>query len=223
MPTRHRRSGVPEVPDLGVDDLRGRTPAELQRAMADLDRRLSDLHTDDDGELRQLDEAEQARFDRLMRVRDAAAVRLREHEVMANAYARGAETHRAYGNLAGQEVLARDCGEVLRMAGDELRSAALRTLEAFGNNFPAAAQDRVADTVSARLGPSNPYLDGEYVARRLLITESPEYRSAFMRVMTQDHPLLTEGESGRCARSRSWSRGRWRRTSPLRAGWACRR
>ena len=106
----------------------------------------------------------------------------------------GRNLQRAYGNLSGPAILARDASEVLRMGGDELRSAALRTLEDLGRDLPSSALDRVAETVSARLGPANPYCDGEYVARRLLITESPEYRSAFQQVMTQDHPLLTEAE-----------------------------
>ena len=49
-------------------------------------------------------------------------------------------------------------------------------------------------TIRTRLGPENRDLDGEYVARRMLITESPEYRSAWQQVMSEPHPLLTDGE-----------------------------
>jgi HK97 family phage major capsid protein len=183
------------MPDDEID-LHGRTPEELQAIGADLDEQLLRLHQDDDGELRDLSDAEAATFDRLRRQRDAVDARLRQHAAIEAAYNRGGRRNlqQAYGNLTGPQALARDASEVLRMGGDELRSLALRALENLGRDLPAAAQDRVAETVSARLGPANPYCDGEYVARRLLITESAEYRSAFQQLMTEDHPLLTEAE-----------------------------
>jgi HK97 family phage major capsid protein len=182
--------------DPTTDDLSGLQPAELAAVIADIDVRLNELHTDARGEVVDLNADDQARWDRLMAVRGHAEARQRQHEALAAAYnrARPGAFQRAYGNLTGSEAFTRDAPEVLRMGGDELRSSALRLLEHRGRDLPPAAQDRVAETVSARLGPANPNLDGEYVARRLLITESEEYRSAFQQVMTEDHPLLTEGE-----------------------------
>jgi HK97 family phage major capsid protein len=84
--------------------------------------------------------------------------------------------------------------DALRMTSQQATSAALRVLEADGGHLRSEQQDRLARTVEARLSPENPSLDGDYVARRMLITESPEYRSAFMRLLIEPHPLLTEAE-----------------------------
>lgn len=175
-------------------DLRGRTLDELNRLAADLDIELLELHQDDAGQVRNLTRDEQGRFDALTRQADAIAARIRQCEAAARAAENPRALVRPYGNLTGRSAVARDCAEVMRLGGDELRSAALRTLEARGSHLPAAAQDRIEQTVTARLSAASPFLDGEYVSRRLLITESDEYRSAFQQLMTEDHPYLTEGE-----------------------------
>jgi HK97 family phage major capsid protein len=82
----------------------------------------------------------------------------------------------------------------IRMGGQQLRDEALRMLEARGRDMKPQAIDRVEASIRSRLSADNPNLDGEYVARRMLITESDEYRSAFMQAMTQSNPLYTDAE-----------------------------
>jgi hypothetical protein len=65
-----------------------------------------------------------------------------------------------------------DPGDVLRLAPQEARGDALRMLED-ADHLAAAAQDRVERLLRATLTEEQPNLSGEYLARRMLITESP--------------------------------------------------
>ena len=104
-------------------DLHGRTPDELRQIAADIDEQLIRLHADENGDLRDLDDREQVRFDRLTRQRELVAARLRQHDLLAGTYARHpgsavtAFGGREYGGLTGPEAFARDASEVLRMGG----------------------------------------------------------------------------------------------------------
>ena len=97
-----------------------------------------------------------------MRVRDQAQARLREHEKIAAAPTEGGARApaTAYGNLSGPAGFTRDASEVLRMGGDELRSAALRMLEALGRDLPRGCAGPGSGN---GVGPAGP---GEPVSRR---------------------------------------------------------
>jgi hypothetical protein len=65
-----------------LDDIRGKTPEELNKILKVTRRAPAVLHQTDEGELRDLDDAEQAAFD-LMTIRDAIFEKLENHSKIA--------------------------------------------------------------------------------------------------------------------------------------------
>lgn len=200
MPARHRGPGVSEHDDPTLEDLYGQSPDRLRAISAGIDVELSGLHLGPDGEVRELSQAEQGRWDRLTRVQDACQLRIREHERVRAVYDRNpGAARRPYDNLGanlgpGSEAVARDAAEVMRMAPDQLRDQALRMLEA-----RAAEQDIPADQGDQLDGllrsSDQPGLDAAALARRVAISESPAYRSAWKELLTRPHPVLTGEEA----------------------------
>jgi HK97 family phage major capsid protein len=180
--------------DPTLDDLRGRTPGELTIVITDLDVRLAELHSDSRGELRHLDDTEQARWDALNRVRDAAMARLRQHEAARVALGNPKAIERWGANLTGPQLYARAAAEVLALGADQARDQALRTLEARGRELglPAAQGDQLDGLLRSTDAPG---LDAAALARRVAVSESPDYRSAFAQLLTQAHPVLTGPEA----------------------------
>lgn len=195
MPARHRNAGASELTEPELD-LRGRLPEELQAIAADLDRQLIELHQTEDGELRDLNDAEQQTFDRLARQREAVAVRLRQHEHIQQVLHRHPGALQRWGaNLGtGSEAVARDAAEVMRMSADQVRDQALRMLEARAaeQDIPAGQGDQLDGFLRSS---DSPGLDATALARRVAISESPEYRSAWKELLTRAHPVLTGPEA----------------------------
>ncbi|MEV4474665.1 phage major capsid protein [Nonomuraea sp. NPDC049504] len=55
--------------------------------------------------------------------------------------------------------------------------------------------DEQRSRVERLLQTRNDNVDGSYLARRLLVTENPDYREAFMRLVTRNTPVLTPEQS----------------------------
>lgn len=87
--------------------------------------------------------------------------------------------------------------EVRRLSGPELRDAALRVLDNESNTRHLASdqKDQVERLIRARASSRDRNCDGAEIARRMLVTETDEYRSAFQKVTTQATPFLTAAES----------------------------
>lgn len=81
--------------------------------------------------------------------------------------------------------------EVRSLSRGEVRDQALAMLEARSGEVSGAAGDRVDELV--RTGRST-NIDGDQIARRMLLTESDDYRSAWQKLVTQASPVLTEAE-----------------------------
>lgn len=191
MPARHpNRSELPG-PDPGLDDLRGLQPAELRAVIADIDARQRDLHIDNTGELRDLDAGEQDRFDRLSRIRDAAELRLREHEHIRAVYNRNPGAARVWGDNLGGSVRAG-----LRGGGDrhglEARARQLVDARFDDGALPDYAAER-AVSLLAEGGHGPRGLAAEYILR----AGDPAYESAFMKACAdprRGHMLWSEEE-----------------------------
>ena len=193
MPSRRRNPGLAEPPDFDeyddptLDDLRGLQPDELAVAIADIDVTLGELHLDSRGEPADLDSATAARFDRLMRVRDQALSRQRQHETMRAAYNRGAPGSmvRAYDGLGGAGGGRGGSGVVdraRRVIDDRFRSGAL----------PDYAAER-AENLLAGSGPATVGIAAEYIQA----AGDPVYESAFAKAIAdpvRGHMLWTEPE-----------------------------
>ena len=161
---------------------------ELKRTHNELLTELRDLHYDDRGELRQLDDDQAADYERRMRLLS----RVEGHMKIRETFERGGgSVERAFGGtLTGSAPEVRD---VVHARPDEVRSQALRLLEG-AKHLRSDQQDQVDALLRSTLSEDNPNTDGTYIARRAVITETPAYRSAFRQLLRDQHPLLTAEE-----------------------------
>jgi HK97 family phage major capsid protein len=168
-----------------MDDLRGRTPDELRQLFGVLDAHLNSLHQTDGGELRELDTAEQAAFDLGMQMRDEILTRLEEHRRISEVFRRRPEAvQQAYANI--RHGLDDPAGDTRRITNHEARDRALRVLDSFAATDLSDAQKTQVDKQIRR---------DHITARRILVTENDDYRSAFLKLVTDVHPVLTEEEN----------------------------
>jgi HK97 family phage major capsid protein len=181
------------VPTLG--DLSAMSAPQLRATIEDLLARIQDLHVGPDGELRKFADREQAAFDQLLNMHARARAHLAIRETVDRG-GRGAVERAFGGSLAGSTTpFVDDAQSVLRMAGGEARDRALRALETRGQNLKPDQQDQVETLLRAQISKETPNVDGAYIAKRSLITESDAYRSAWRQVVTDPHPVLTAEEA----------------------------
>ncbi len=188
MPSRHRNPGLESEYDdtITLDDFRGRTPAELRELIDALDVRLTGLHAGPDGELRELDGAEQEQWDRWSRLREHGLARLRDHDRLATAYRSGRGMEVAYGNLPGN-----DRGTT-GQAGAVTRARQLIDARFRDRALPDYAAER-AETLLGESGPAVRGITAEYV----LAAGDPAYEEAFRKSVAdpvRGHMLWTEPE-----------------------------
>lgn len=147
---------------------------------AELDQRLADVEA-------------------LVAKRDAAVER--EARVAA---AREIATERAAGFDAPQ-VMQRTATDIdpARATRSELRDAALAILDRDGSHLAA----RNGDHVDALLRTKNALTDGGVIAKRMVLTETDAYRSAFMKGVTQAAPAFNAEEARALDEFRAMSEG----------------
>ena len=85
----------------------------------------------------------------------------------------------------------------------EVRDAALKVLENEGETINTVSGDKV----DRLLRTQSHNVDGSQIARRLIITESDAYRSAFAKALTQNTPAFTADESNALNEYRAMSGG----------------
>lgn len=157
--------------------------AEIESELAE----LADLET--------LDEAQESRYDELAAEVAVLAEKRTKIEKRDEARAKVAELAQKPENV--KSVAPQFMREVetdvdpLAASRSEVRDAALKLLEKDGKRLAA----RQIDHVDMLINTSNQNVDGSYVAKRLLITETPAYRSAFLKGVTRTHPRWTEDEA----------------------------
>jgi HK97 family phage major capsid protein len=168
-----------------MDDLRGRTPDELRQLFEVLDAHLKSLHQTDDGEIRDLDDAEQGAFDLGLQMREEILNRLEEHRKISEVFRRRPEqVQQAYANI--RYGLDDPAGDTRRMTNTEARDRALRILDSRDASELSDAQKTQVDKWVRR---------DHVTARRLLVTENEDYRSAWMKMVTDPHPVLSPEEN----------------------------
>lgn len=79
--------------------------------------------------------------------------------------------------------------DVRNMSRDQVRDAAMRSLD-----DASWARDDLRSNLEKAFGKRSQKFDGNLLARRLLLTESDEYRSAFLKGITGQADTLTERE-----------------------------
>jgi HK97 family phage major capsid protein len=82
--------------------------------------------------------------------------------------------------------------EVRSLSRGQARDQALALLESRSGDVDTRNGDRLDQLVRSER-TSN--LDGDQIARRMLITEAPEYRSAWMKLVTGSQPILSPDEA----------------------------
>lgn len=185
--------GAPEAgetdrpaPSFTLDDLRGRTPEELQEIVQVADAHLRSLHQTDAGELRDLTDDEQAAFNQLLEVREKALAKLEEHRRISEVLRRRPESvERAYDAIRHglDDGLA---GDVRRLTVPEARDRALRTLDDRTATMHLSGEQKSDLERKVRRDPD--------IARRILVTEHDDYRSAWQKLVTHPRPILSPEE-----------------------------
>ena len=184
-----------DLSGLTFDDLRGKSARELEDFTAAIDDEIRASYVVD-GHTRNMDGSEREQFTVALSVRDEAARRaeqLREVENVFRTRPHASETAQFGGSFIRGSVDT-DPTDVLRMSGDQARSSALRAVETRGRHLAGSVADQMDQVIRSTLSADNQNLDGGYIAKRTLITESDAYRSGWRKVVTDPHPLLTQEE-----------------------------
>lgn len=197
-PAGYRRDGRPIWPILGgapdtdpglvlhsLDDLVGKTPEELRAIVDTLDERIRSLHQTPTGELRNVSDDEDAAINLMMDVRKAANAKIDRHNSIMEAMRQRPASVQSGFSLslgAGDDPYA----NVRAMSVPEARDRALRVLDARSNSahMTAAQKDQVEKQVRKMTD----------IARRVIVTENEDYRSAWTKLMTNPRPFLSQEE-----------------------------
>lgn len=173
------------------EELRGRTPEELEQYVEVLDAHLRTIHIDEDtGELRDKSPAEQTAFDYGLRLRDLAIKRIEEHREVQEVFRRRPRAvQSAMLNLGRDKDDA--YGDVRRLTTSEARDRALRVLD--DRNSSAHMKEHEKDEVERQLRTSTD------IARRILVTENEHYRTAFLKMVTRPNGFMYLSEDERRA------------------------
>ena len=168
-----------------MDDLRGRRPDELRQMLEVLDAHLQSLHQEEGGELRELESAEQAAFDLGLQLRDEIIGRLDEHSRVSEIFRRRPDAvKKVYANL--QYGLDDPAGDTRRLTVPEARDRALHILDSRDAGDLSDVQKTQVEKMLRR---------DTLAARRILVTENEDYRSAWMKMVTDPHPVLSPEEN----------------------------
>lgn len=173
-------TGVPE-------ELRGKTPDDLQHFVDVLDAHLRSIHQTDEGELRDKSPAEQTAFDYGLKLRDIAINKIEENRAVQEVFKRRPKAvEAAMLNIGRNKDDA--YGDVRRMTNVEARERALRSLDDRTNTSHLRSDQK--DEVERQIRKSTD------IARRILVTENEHYREAWMKLVTdpQAAGMLTEDE-----------------------------
>lgn len=172
------------------EELRNKTPDEMEHFVKVLDAHLRTIHQDEDtGELRDKTPAEQKAFDYGLRLRDIAITKIDEHRAVQDVFRRRPKAvETAMLNLGNRDDV---YGDVRRLTIGEARDRALRLLD----DRTAARHLRPdeKDEVEAQVRKSTD------IARRILVTETDDYRSAWLKMVTRPNGAMYLSEEERRA------------------------
>ena len=189
---------------LSIEEIRGRCKALHPDEPEELLGALYDAHGQHVAALEELHRnagdhallaSEQKRWDAHIRERDALdreidAVTIEANAKRAATARRAAESHAKYNTLQVGGSYGSFAVEPWRLSNSEARTMALRHLDT-AKHLSA----RQGDHLDALLRSTARESDGGVVAKLVCLTETPEYHSAFQRVMTDERAILTAAEA----------------------------
>lgn len=171
--------------DASPEELRGKTPEELHRFVAVLDAHLKDLHQSEDGELRDQTVEEKEAFDYGLQLRQKAMDMIDHHNKVQEIFRRKSPAvERAVAFMSSDSTLGGE--DIRRLTPTEARDRALRNLDDRRSTSHLRSDEK--DQVEKMLRSD------ANVARRILVTETDDYRSAFLKATTRPNPILTPEE-----------------------------
>lgn len=157
--------------------------AEEQTEWDSLDQEHARLSTESQEEETRVNEARQSE-ERAQRVRESRA--------------------RWQSVQTGQNVDPWDTGDVRSLGPVAVRDRARKALEQTARDELFHLSDEQRSAVDKMIRRQDRNVNGAHIAQRLLITEHPDYRSAFMRAVTQPQPVLSPEESQAHRRFQEW-------------------
>lgn len=168
-----------------VEDLSGKTPEELHAIVLRLEEKIRSLHQSPEGEIRELDDTQEAALNLCLELRTKAIALLDKHNAIAEALrTRPKAVQTPLGNLLGSGD--DPFGSVRALSVPEARDRALRVLDSRTNSAHLTAPQK--DQAERQI---RRFTD---IARRVLVTENEEYRTAWHKLMTNPTPMLSEEE-----------------------------
>jgi HK97 family phage major capsid protein len=132
---------------------------------------------------------EQSRWDQLEEWVGAAKAQIERLEKI-EAVAADARSHHTAGPTIIQRVDT-EVADVRYLKPGEARDKALAVLETAGAHLDAGSGDKVDKLLRSR----DANVDGSEIAKRMLVTENDDYRSAFVKLTTQAQPALSADEA----------------------------
>jgi HK97 family phage major capsid protein len=178
------RSRKPADLVVSADDLRHKSPEELQDVVDALDQRLISLHQDEMGQVRDKSAAEQSEFDHLIAIRDEANDRIQRHRLALDTYRRHPSSIEVAGTSYRPSAFT---GDVRYVPDPVARDMALRALDDRIDTMHMADDEKAQVELEVRRSPD--------IARRILVTENPDYRSAWQKLITSPRPFLSPDET----------------------------
>jgi len=166
-----------------LDDLRGRTPEEISDIIDVTKAQIRDLHEGENGELRQLTDTEKSAMKILMDVHERALEMYEEHRAISEVLRKRPKAIE-YSRLGGQKDDA--YADVRRLTVPEAADRALRVLDNKHNTSHLKADQK--DHVERQIRTNTD------IARRVLVTENEEYRTAWQKLVTDPQPFLSNEE-----------------------------
>ena len=157
----------------------------LGECVADM-RAIADSLTEDRSVLADDEQARWAELESWVGAAKDQIARLEQIEVVA---ADARSHHKSSPTIIQRVEVSGDDVRYMRPA--EARDQALAVLERSSAHLDAASGDKVDRLLRAR----DANIDGSQIAKRLLVTENDDYRSAFVKLSTQAQPALTADEA----------------------------
>lgn len=150
-----------------------------------------------------LDETQQARWDELTGERAQLTEAIRRddarRDLVRSLADRPGHTEDGDGSIGAPQVMRRveamDPGRVASAPIGAVRDAALKRLEDRSDPMLAELRTDQLDKLTATLRTQNADTRGDLIARRLLLTEDPHYRSAWCKLVTNPNPILSADEA----------------------------
>lgn len=167
-----------------AEDLKGKTPTELRNMVDQLDEGIRNLHQTPGGDIRDLNEDETRALNLLIDVRELAMNKLNEHKRVADVLRTKPESVQTVFSNRFDDAIA----DVRSMSNAAARDRALRTLDSRDHAGHLRSDEK--DQVERLIRRSTD------MARRLLVTENEDYRTAWMKLVTNPngHIHLTDDE-----------------------------